>query len=133
MHALLHSVSPTPQQATANPRLCWRLGHSQSSLGQSLVWSLLRSPGSWCSQGSVCALQESTSPVLCQFWWLCGGVNGDLLQEGLCHTQVCCTQSPCICSSSLLARTSTGDTQTQFCLSQYIKTRTTHCMAQELY
>ena len=24
-----------------------------------------------------------------------GRANGDLLQEGLCHTQVCCTQSPC--------------------------------------
>ena len=23
-----------------------------------------------------------------------GGVNGDLLQKGLCHAQVCCTQSP---------------------------------------
>ena len=34
-------------------------------------------------------------PVLCKFWWLFGGVNGDLLQEGLCHTQVCCTQRPC--------------------------------------
>ena len=34
-------------------------------------------------------------PVLCNFWQLYGGVNGDLLQEGLCHTQVCCTQSPC--------------------------------------
>ena len=32
-------------------------------------------------------------PVLCKFWGLCGGVNGDLLPEGLCHTQVCCTQS----------------------------------------
>ena len=32
-------------------------------------------------------------PVLCKFWQLCGGVNDDLLQEGLCHTQVCCTQS----------------------------------------
>ena len=31
-------------------------------------------------------------PVLCKFWQLYGGVNGDLLQEGLCHTQVCCTQ-----------------------------------------
>ena len=27
-------------------------------------------------------------PVLCQFWWFYGGVNDDLLQEGLCHTQV---------------------------------------------
>ena len=45
-------------------------GHSQASLGQSLVGSLLLSPGSWCAQGSVCALQESVSPVLCKFWWL---------------------------------------------------------------
>ena len=76
--------------------------------------SLLLSPGSWCTQGFVCALQESVSPVLCKFWWLYGGVNGDLLQEGLCHTQVYCTQSPCPCSSPLLTRTSAGDTQTQF-------------------
>ena len=68
MHALLHSVSPTLQQATANPRLCWRLGHSQASLGQSLVWSLLLSPGSCCTQGFVCTLQESVSPDLCKFW-----------------------------------------------------------------
>ena len=34
-------------------------------------------------------------PVLCKYWQLHGGVNSDLPQEGLCHTQVCCTQSPC--------------------------------------
>ena len=34
-------------------------GHSQESLGQSLMGSL--SPGSWCTQDSVCALQESVS------------------------------------------------------------------------
>ena len=34
-------------------------GHSRASLGQSLVGSLLLSPGSRCTQGSVCALQES--------------------------------------------------------------------------
>ena len=56
-------------------------------------------------------------PVLCKFWQLYGGVNGGLLQEGLCHTQVCCTQSPCPRGSPLLTRTSTGDAQTQFCLS----------------
>ena len=33
-------------------------------------------------------------PVLCKFWQLYGEVNGNLLQEGLCHTQVFCTQSP---------------------------------------
>ena len=56
-------------------------------------------------------------PVLCTFWQLCGGVSGDFLPEGLRHTQVCCTQSPCPRSSPLLTRTSTGDAQTQFCLS----------------
>ena len=86
-------------------------GHSQASLAQSLVSSLLLSPGSWCAQGFVCALQESVSPALCKFWQLYGGVNGDLLQEGLGHTQVCCTQSPCPCGSPLLTWTPTGDTQ----------------------
>ena len=100
---------PTPLPVT--------LGHSQASLSQSLVGSLLLSPGSWCAQHFVCALQEPVSLVLCKFWWLCGGVNGDLLQEGLCHTQFYCTQSPCPCSSPQLTHTSTGDTQTQFCLS----------------
>ena len=90
-------------------------GHSQASLSQYLVGSLLRFPGSWGTQGFVCALQESVSPVLWKFWWFYGGVNGDLLQEGLCHTQVYCTQSSC--SSPLVSHTSTGDTQTQFWLS----------------
>ena len=58
--------------------------------------SLLLSPGSWCMQAFVCARQESVSPVLCKFWQLCVGVNGDLLQKGLCHTQVYCTHSPCL-------------------------------------
>ena len=31
-------------------------------------------------------------PVLYKFWQLYGRVNGDLLQEGLYHPQVCCTQ-----------------------------------------
>ena len=36
-------------------------GHSRARLGQSLVGSLLLSPGSWCAQGSVCAHQEFVS------------------------------------------------------------------------
>ena len=87
-------------------------GHSQASLGQSLVGSLLFSPGSWCTQGFVCALQKSVSPVLCKFWQLYGGVNCDLLQQGLCHSQVCFMQSLCPCGRPLLTHTSTGDTQT---------------------
>ena len=99
---LPHSVPPTLQQATVDTCLHWKLLDSQASLGQSLVGSLLLPPGSWCTQGFVCALQESVSPVLCKFWWLYGGDNGDLLQEGLYHTQVCCIQSPCPCGRPLL-------------------------------
>ena len=50
---------PTPPPETP--------GHSQASLAQSLVGTLLLSPGSWCTQSFVCALQESVSPVL----WNC--------------------------------------------------------------
>ena len=82
-------------------------GHFWACLGQFFVGSLLFSPAFWCTQGFVCALQESVSPVLCKFWWFYGGVNGDLLQEGLCHTQVCCTHRPC--SRPLLTHISTGD------------------------
>ena len=130
--------------------------------------SLLLSSGFWCTQGFVCALQESVSLVLwnlcnqipfsskvkfsgvsqslCQipvwepvvgprtfltvqeFLWyncsavcgssaqqLCGRVNSNLLQEGLCH-RLCdpenCTQSPCPCSRPLLTYTSAGDSNT---------------------
>ena len=108
MHVLLHSVPPTLQQATTNPRFRWRLLDTHRQ-----VWghcSFLLGPD---AQGSVCTLQEFISQS-CQLY---GGVNGDLLQEGLCHSQVYCTQRPCPCSSPLLICTSAGDTQTQFCLS----------------
>ena len=93
--ALLHSVAPTLQQATADSHLCQRLLDTHGQVWVSLLWghcSFLLGPG---AQGSVCALQESVSPVLCKFWCLYDGINGDLLQEVLCHTQVYCTQNPC--------------------------------------
>ena len=62
---------PQPCSRTRQPMVSpGILGHSQASLGQSLVGSPLLSPGSWCTQYSVCALQESVSPVLCKSWWL---------------------------------------------------------------
>ena len=72
------SLAGTATLSAPNPTtgLCWHMpppetpGPSQANLGQSLVGSLLLSPGSWCTQGFVCALQESVSPVLCNFWWL---------------------------------------------------------------
>ena len=56
--------APTPWQATADPRLCWRLLDAHGKSGSVSCGSLLLSPGSWCTQGFVCALQESVSPVL---------------------------------------------------------------------
>ena len=70
-------------------------GHSRASLGQPL-WghcSFLLGPGA--HKFLLCPLRVCF-PVLCEFWQLYGGVNGDLLQEGFCHTQVYCTQSPCL-------------------------------------
>ena len=80
----------------------------------SVLWghcSFLLGPG---AHKVLSVPSKSLFPVLCKFWQLYGGVNGDLLQEGICHTQGCCTQSPC--HSLLLTGTST-DAQTRFCLS----------------
>ena len=107
MHALPHSVPPTLQQADRCLRRRLLDTHRHSG---SVSWVTAPfSPGSWCAQGFVFALQGSVSPVLCKFWGLYGGVNGDLLQEGICHLRVYCTQSPCPFCQPLL---STGDTQT---------------------
>ena len=107
------SCAPNPAADHHRPRpLPETPGHSQASLGQPLVVSLLLSPGSWYPQGFVYALQASVFSVLCKFLGLYGGVNGNLLQEGLCHTQVCCTQRPCPCGMPLLTCTSTRDIHT---------------------
>ena len=111
---------------TQCPQPCSRPLLTHASVGDS--WTLGKSgsvscgviaPFSWVlvhTRFCLC-LPRICFPVLCKFWRLYDGVNGDLLQEGLCHTQVCCTQSPYPCGSPLLSRTSSGDTQTQFCLS----------------
>ena len=98
-HASTATLSaPTLQQLTADPLLCWRLLNTPGQVWVSLLWghcSCLLGPGAHkfclCPPRVYC-------PVLCKFRQLYGGVNGDLLQEGLCHTQVCCAQGPCPCS-----------------------------------
>ena len=52
-HACTVALSaPDPVAGHCQPRpLPETPGHSWSSLGQSLMWSLLLSPGSWCTQG----------------------------------------------------------------------------------
>ena len=117
MHVLLHSVPPALQQATTNLHLHWRLLDTPRQVWVSLLWGT--APFFWVlvhTRFCLCP-PRVCFPVLCKFCQLFGGGNGDLLQEGLCHTQVCRTQSPCPCGSLLLTRTSAGDIQTQFCLS----------------
>ena len=79
--AALSAPNPAPGYRQPMPPL-ETPGYSQASLGQSLVGSLLLSPGSWCAQGFVCSLQESVFADLCKLWCFYDGVNGDLLQEG---------------------------------------------------
>ena len=116
MQALLLSVPPTLHRATSDPHLCWSLLDTHGQVWVSLLWghcSFLLGPG---AHKVLSVPSKSLFPVLCKFWQLYGRVSGDLLQEGLCHPHVCCTQSPCPCGSPLLTCTSTGNVQTQFCL-----------------
>ena len=107
----LYYYTQCPQPCSRPPRTHASAGDSWTFTGKSRSVSYgvtAPSPGSWCTRFSLC-LPKVYFPVLCKFWRLSGGVNGDLLQEGLCHTQVRCTQSLCPCSSPLLTRTSRGD------------------------
>ena len=110
-------MPPALQQATTDPCLRWRLldttGKSGSvSCGDTAPFSLALVHTRFC----LCP-PRIYFPVLCKFLQLYGRVNGDLLQEGLCHNEGCCTQSPSSRGSPLLTRTSTGDAQAQLCLS----------------
>ena len=116
----MHCYTQRPQPCSRPPLThasagdSWTLTGKSGSVSYGVIppfsWVLVRIKFFLCPP-RVCF------PVLCKFWQLCGGVNGNHLQEGLCHTQVCCTQSSCPCISLLLTCTSTGDAQTQFCLS----------------
>ena len=114
-----------PQSCRRPPPTHASTGDSWASLGQSLVGSLPLSPGSWCTQGSVCAHQESISQSCVSSGSSVVGLMATsskrayaiLKSAAPSHTQVHCTQSPCPYSSPLQTRTSPGYTQTQFCLS----------------
>ena len=100
--ALLHSLPPALQQATADPRLHRRLLDTPGKVWVSLLWG--HCCFSWVlvhTRFCLCP-PRVCFPVLCRFWWLYGGVNGDLLQEGLCHTH---TQGPCPYGNPLLTCT----------------------------
>ena len=58
--ATLHAPNPAAGH-------CWPMplpetpGHSRVSLSQSVMGSVMLSPGSWCTQVSICILQEAVS------------------------------------------------------------------------
>ena len=110
---LLYSVPLTPWHATTDPHLHQRLLDTHRQAWVSLLWchcSFLLGLG---VHNVLFVPSKCVFPQSCvKFWQLYGGINGDLLQEGLCHTQGCCTQSPWPCGSPLLTRTSAGDSQT---------------------
>ena len=105
------------QQATADPCLHWRLLDTHGRVWVSVLWghcSFLLGPG---AHKFLFVPSQNLFPQSCVSSGGSMWVNGYLLQEGLCHTQVCCTQSPFSPGSPLLTHTTKGDTQTQFCLS----------------
>ena len=103
----MYCYGPCPQPCSRPPPIHTFAGNFRPPAGKSPVRSLFLGPG---AQGSVVPAKS----LFPQFWLLYAGVNGDLLQEDLCHTR---TQSLCPCSRPPPTSTSTGDTQTQFCLS----------------
>ena len=114
-----HCCTQCPQPCSRPPPTHASTGDSWTLTGKSGSVSCgVTAPFSWVlvhTRFCLCP-PRVCFPVLCKFWRLYGGINGDLLQKGLCHTQIYCTQSPCPCGSPLLT-SSTGDTQTQFWLS----------------
>ena len=116
MHCCTQCLWPCSRQLPTNTsaRDSWTLmGKSESvSCGVTVPFSWVLVWARFClCPPRVCF--PSPVKILTALWW----DNGDHLQEGLCHTQVYCTQSPCPCSNPLLTCTSAGDTHTQFCLS----------------
>ena len=71
--------APDPAQVATHPRFRWRVLDTQGQDWVSLLWghcSFLLGPG---MHKILSVPTESLLPALCKFWWLYGGVNGDLL------------------------------------------------------
>ena len=80
----MHCCTECPQPCSGPLSIHASAGDSWTLRGKSgLVSFGVTAPFSWvlvCKRFFFGALQESVSPVLCKFWKLYGGVNGDLLQ-----------------------------------------------------
>ena len=106
--------SPCPQPCSRPPPTHAFARDSRTLTGKSPVGSLFLSPGSWCTR-FCCALQESISQCCVSSGSSMVGLMATSLKRTyLCHTH---TQSSYPCGKPLPPHTSTGDAQTQFCLS----------------
>ena len=114
-----HCCTQCPQHYCRSPLTHASSGDSRTPTGKSRAVSCgVIAPFFWVLVHKVLLSPSRVYfPVLCKFLHLYGGVNAHLLQEGLCHTQDCCTQSFCPCGIPPPTSTSTGDAQTQFSLS----------------
>ena len=90
--------------------------HSWASLGQSLVGSLLLSPGSWWAQGSVCALKSLFPQSCVSSGSSIVGLMATSSKRAYAIPESAAPRAPAP-AGPLLTRTSTGHTETQFCLS----------------
>ena len=78
--------APDPAAGHCQPTPWLKTPDTHGQVWVSLFWghfSFLMDPD---AHNVLFVLSKSLFLVLCKFWWLCGGVNGDLLQEGLWHT-----------------------------------------------
>ena len=92
----MHRYTQSPQPCSRPPLTHTSAGDSRTPTGKSGTVSCgATAPFSWVLVHKVLLCPPRVYfPVQCKFWQLYGRVNGDLLQESLCHTQICCTQSP---------------------------------------
>ena len=92
----MYCYAQNPQPCSRPPPTHTSARDAQTPPGKSgTVYCGGTAPFSWVLVHKVLlGPQRDYFPVLCIFWQLYCGVNGDLLQEGLCHTQVCFHPEP---------------------------------------
>ena len=78
----MHCYTQCPQPCSRPPLTHTSARYSWTLTGKSRSVSCgVTAPGSWCAQ-VLFVPSKSFSSVLCKFWQLYGGVNGNLLQVG---------------------------------------------------
>ena len=86
--------APDPAAGRCDPRLRQSLLHTRRQVWVSLLWghcSFLLGAG---AHKVLFMPSKNLFCVLCTFWQLFGGVNGNLLQEGLHHTRSAAPRAP---------------------------------------